>query len=170
MGEKKERAKKELNIAEVAAKRLSYRSRTSHELAKYLDDKGFDAELIKSTIEEFKEIGYLEDERFSRDYFRYAAAKGWAKARANRELKRKGVGAEVIESAYQTYLEEFGETDEETALSIAKKMITSDMLDERGRIIEKYKARVARRLFNYGYSTSTIYASINQAIAELSEE
>ena len=93
MGEKKERAKKELNIAEVAAKRLSYRSRTSHELAKYLDDKGFDAELIKSTIEEFKEIGYLDDERFSRDYFRYAAAKGWAKARANRELKRKGVGA-----------------------------------------------------------------------------
>ena len=171
MGEGKvARAKKELNNSEVAAKRLSYRSRTSNELALYLEDKGFDAELIKSTIEEFKDIGYLDDARFSRDYFRYAAAKGWAKSRAKRELKRKGVPDDVIESAYNDYLEEFGETDDRAALEIAKKMITSDMLDERGRIIEKYKARVARRLFNYGYSTSTIYAAINQAISELTEE
>ncbi|MBO4234977.1 MAG: regulatory protein RecX [Firmicutes bacterium] len=164
------RAKKELNISEDAAKRLSYRSRTSHELALYLEDKGFDSELIKSTIEEFKDIGYLDDERFSRDYFRYAAAKGWAKSRAKRELKRKGVSDDVIESAYNDYLEEFGETDDRAALEIAKKMITSDMLDERGRIIEKYKARVARRLFNYGYGTSTIYAAINQALSELNAD
>ena len=170
MGEKKERAKKELNIAEVAAKRLSYRSRTSHELAKYLEEKGFEAELIKSTIEEFKEIGYLDDSRFAKDYFRYAAGKGWAKARAVRELKTKGVSQELIESAYESYLEEFGESDSENAISIARKMITRDMLDERGRLIEKYKARVARRLFNYGYSTSVIYASINQAISDLADE
>ena len=170
MGEKKERAKKELNIAEVAAKRLSYRSRTSHELAKYLEEKGFEAELIKSTIEEFKEIGYLDDSRFAKDYFRYAAAKGWAKARAVRELKKKGIGQEIIEPAYNEYLDEFGDTDNESALAIAKKMIKADMLDERGRLIEKYKARVARRLFNYGYSTSQIYASINQALTDLADK
>lgn len=170
MGEKRERAKRELNIAEVAAKRLSYRSRTSHELAMYLEEKGFEEELIKSTIQEFQDIGYLDDERFARDYYRYAAAKGWAKARTIRELKRKGVSQDTIESAYYDYLEEFGETDEETAFSIAKKMINQDMLDERGRLIEKYKARVARRLFNYGYSTSTIYAAINQAVSELAEQ
>ena len=162
--------RQELNIAEVAAKRLSYRSRTSHELAKYLEEKGFEAELIKSTIEEFKEIGYLDDSRFAKDYFRYAAGKGWAKARAVRELKTKGVSQELIESAYESYLEEFGESDSENAISIARKMITRDMLDERGRLIEKYKARVARRLFNYGYSTSVIYASINQAISDLADE
>ena len=170
MGEKKERAKKELNIAEVAAKRLSYRSRTSHELAKYLEEKGFESELIKQTIQEFEDIGYLDDERFAKDYFRYAAGKGWAKARAVRELKTKGVSQELIESAYESYLEEFGESDSENAILIARKMITRDMLDERGRLIEKYKARVARRLFNYGYSTSVIYASINQAISDLADE
>ena len=38
----KERDKKELNIAEVAAKRRSYRSRTSQELKMYLEEKGFE--------------------------------------------------------------------------------------------------------------------------------
>ena len=167
MGERKERAKKELNIAEVAAKRLSYKSRTCRELEMYLEEKGFEDELIKSTIQEFKDIGYLDDERYARDYFRYASAKGWAKARAIRELKRKGIPQEMADAAYNEYLEEFGETDEEAAIAIAKKMITRDMLDDRGHLIEKYKARVARRLFNYGYSTSTIYAAINQAVNEL---
>ena len=166
----KERAKKELNIAEVAARRLSYKSRTAHELAMYLEEKGFEEELIKSTIQEFKDIGYLDDERFAQDYFRYASAKGWAKARAIRELKRKGIPQEVAVAAYEEYLEEFGETDDESALAIAKKMITADMLDERGRLVEKYKARVARRLFNYGYGTSVIYAAINQAVSDLTDE
>lgn len=165
-----ERAKKELNIAEVAARRLSYRSRTSSELAKYLEEKGFDNDLIKSTIEEFTDIGYLDDERYARDFFRYAASKGWAKARAVRELKKKGVSAELIDSAYSDYMEEFGTTDTETALSIAKKAISFDMLDERGRLIEKYKARVARRLFNYGYTSSQIYSAIDEAVSTLRDE
>ena len=168
MGEIKERVKKEVNIAEVAAKRLSYKSRTSYELQLYLEEKGFD-ELIKTTIREFQDIGYLDDERFAQEYFRYASAKGWAKARAMRELKKKGISQEMAEDAYDKYLEEFGETDGESALAIAKKMITFDMLDERGRVTEKYKARVARRLFNYGYSTSVIYSAINQAVNDLTE-
>ena len=49
--------RQELNIAEVAAKRLSYRSRTSHELAKYL----YDHETI--TGEEFMEILNREEDR-----------------------------------------------------------------------------------------------------------
>ena len=166
----KERAKKELNIAEVAAKRLSYRSRTSQELKMYLEEKGFEEELINQTIQEFKDIGYLDDERFAKDYFRYAAGKGWAKARTVRELRRKGIPQEMAESAHEEYLEEFGETDEDAAVTVARKMLKPDMLDERGRLIEKYKARVARRLFNYGYSTSQIYYAINQAVSELTEE
>ena len=169
MGEKRERAKKELSIAEVAAKRLSYKSRTSHELKMYLEERGFEAELINTTIQEFKDIGYLDDERFARDYYRYATAKGWAKARAMRELKRKGINQETIEAAYRDYLDEFGETDDESALAVARKLLTPDMLDEKGRIIEKYKARIARRLFNYGYNTSLIYSSIDIAVSELKE-
>ena len=65
--------------------------------------------------------------------------------------------------------DEFGETDDESALAVARKLLTADMLDEKGRIIEKYKARIARRLFNYGYNTSLIYSSIDIAVSELKE-
>lgn len=166
----KGREKQKLNIAEAAAKRLSYKSRTSFELAKYLEEKGFDEKLIAETIKEFQEIGYLNDSRYSLEFFRYGTSKGWAKSRSARTLKTKGVPQDVIEEAYEEYCREYGDNQEETALGIAKKSLSPDMIDDRGRIQDKYKARIARKLFSYGYGAGMIYKVIDKAVRELLEE
>ena len=41
-------------------------------------------------------------------------------------------------------------------------MISDDDFDEDGRLKEKVRARLARRLNSYGYSSETIFRKINE--------
>lgn len=164
-----QKGKKLPNIMDTAARRLSYGDRSEKDMEKYLIDKGFDEKSVAEAICELKLIGYLDDHRYSLSFFRYAAGKGWAKSRTIRELKKKGVLPEVIEDAYSEYAEEHEGVEEDMAMEVVRKIITKDMLDESGKLPEKYKGRAARRLFSYGYNTSTIYSAINNVVAELNQ-
>ncbi|MFA5602804.1 MAG: RecX family transcriptional regulator [Bacilli bacterium] len=63
-----EKIRKENNDKQVygnALKFLSYRMRSILEVKKYLLDKGFEEELVESTISKLKEQGYLDDNKFT---------------------------------------------------------------------------------------------------------
>lgn len=83
---------------------------------------------LNETIEEMKEYHYIDDFRFSMQYFEYGFEKGRGIARIKRELKEKGVASDIIDMAYEE-LEDVPDQFE-TALAIAEAMTEATDMSE----------------------------------------
>lgn len=159
-----------MNIYEQAAKRIASGRRTEKELKDWLIVKGFDHTDVRKVLREFCADGYIDDYAYAVDFFRYAEGKCWGKARAYRELERKGIGSVTADEAYDEYAAESIGDEMQKAVKALKKASSLSDLDENGRLTEKARARYARRLFSYGFDTSTIYGAIEKIASELKEE
>lgn len=153
-----------IDIHDAALRHLSSRSRTVTEMKKYLSEKGFNIEEIGELIEEFSQYGYLDDERYCREYFRYAFGKGKGKRKVFYELREKGVDASVMEMAFEDYLAEDGPDFDERgrALAEAQKVLRLADIDEGEAVPEKILARAARKLQSKGYSSDVIYSVLGE--------
>lgn len=159
-----------MNVMELAAKRLASGRRTEKELYDHLLKKGADPREAAAVVASFREDGYLNDEFYCRDYFRIALEKGWGKQRAFRELENRGIRRDVIEEAWEAYTEENPVSEMDNAYRVIAKMAGTEDLDESGRLPDKLKAKLARRLYGYGYGTAVIYAAVDLLAAELYKE
>ena len=156
-----------IDIRDVAAKYLAYRSHTSMEMRKHLLQKDFDEEAVQEVIAEFTEFGYLDDSRYCMQYFDYAFGKGKGKRLVFAELKEKGVDSDTIQFAFEdweaegeTGYDEKGRAREESAKVLRMAGIDFEDFDEVRGVDEKLVAKVARRLQSKGYSSDTIYSVI----------
>lgn len=153
--------KSSVSIEDAALRHLSARSRTTAEMGSYLAGKGFDEDSIKGLLSRFAGCGYLDDERYCREYFRYSFGKGKGRRRVFAELREKGVDAALIENAYEDYCLEEGEPDErQRAREEADKVLRAAGLEPGTPVPEKIVARAARRLSSKGYSSDVIYSVI----------
>jgi len=70
---------------------LSYRDRTSHEIAVKLREKGFSEEVVSVVVSNLKAVGVLDDERFAEQWMRYQVENRYlGPFRLKVELKEKG--------------------------------------------------------------------------------
>ncbi len=94
----------------VALRLLTYRDRSTTELAGKLRDRSFDNREIESVLNRCLELGYLNDERFAFNRARALISSGRAVGiRALNELKRAGLDRALAERA-------LAETESETDL------------------------------------------------------
>lgn len=150
---------------ELAIKYLSLRSRTICEMRKYLIEKGQTPEDVDIIVQELMEIGYLNDEKYARDYVLYGRRKNRGQIRISRELNDKGIKPEIFEAAIEFVgsqealdnLDPYSERRraEELALGWAKGYEIDD----------KLLRKVARKLETLGYDGDTIYGSIGALMA-----
>lgn len=151
-----------MSAAEAAMRKLSARMRTEWEIRDFLRSAEYPTEEIEAAIAELKSYGYLHDERYCREYFRYAKARGKADARIVRELTQKGISSEtarnVIEDLRAEAAEDDGRTmdDRAAALAVGRKMLR-DQWDDGKPVDDRFLARVGRRLAGLGYDSGTIY-------------
>ena len=144
-------------------------------LRKHLKDKGYEREEIEEALEEIKSLGYIDDAKYGALYIRYGLNKGWAMGRIKRELAKRGVSSEDMARAYEEFrdrepdLHESSEDETERALEIARRIANPGDI-EKGRLTDKIKGRIGRRLQSYGYVPSTVYKVINILEKELNEE
>ena len=158
------------DIRDVAAKFLAYRSHTIQEMRRHLKQKDFDEEAIDGLIEDFVEYGYLDDERYAKQYFDYAFSKGKGKRAAFTELKEKGIDSDIIQFAFEDMEAEYDEKGR--AREEARKVLRMAGIefDGDGRICEESRqlvdekliAKAARRLQSKGYGSDTIYSVIGE--------
>lgn len=155
---------------DTACRKLSARMRTEQEIRQILVKTGFDEAVTAKTIDELKAYNYLDDEKYCREYFRYAKAKGKADGRIIRELGEKGVSHELAQNAIDdmrneclqdTESEEKIADDSVLALAVAKKMLRQQLENQKP-IDEKFLARVGRRLASLGYDSGTIYGILGK--------
>lgn len=149
------------DIWDTAARYLAYRSHTTAEMRKHLQQKEFNDEEIEAVIAQFIEAGYLNDSLYCQQYFAYAFGKGKGKRVVFAELKEKGIDSETIQYAFEDLDEPYDERAQ--ARAEARKVLRMADIDAddreavREKITEKLVAKVARRLQSKGYSSDTIY-------------
>ena len=147
---------KKRDIYDVASGKLARSQKTEYQLTTELKKLGYSSEEIEDLVRDYREWGYLDDANYAAAYFRYGRNKGWADARIDRELRKRGVSPEDISAG-------IAEEDQEPerAYLVASKMVKAGDINQ-GRLEEKVKARIGRKLYSYGYGAGIIYQVINR--------
>jgi regulatory protein len=78
---------------------LAKRDYASGELRARLERKGFNAQIVASTIAELAEERALDDARYAENYVRYCTARGQGPLRIAAELRALELSADLIEAA-----------------------------------------------------------------------
>lgn len=160
--EEKKAERRRCSASEAAMRKLSARMRTEQEIRDILKRAAYDDEEIEAAIAELVGYGYLNDERYCGEYFRYAKLKGRADRRIVQELTAKGISAElarnIIEELQAAEMQDGSEmaADRDAALLVARKMLRGQWEDGKA-ADDKFLARVGRRLAGLGYDGSVIY-------------
>ncbi len=138
---------------ELAMKYLAYRSRTSHEMEKYLKSKEIAEEDISSCMMYLMEYNYINDEDYCKRFFIYSIEKGRGPLRITRDLREKGISDELIRTGIEENFALGGE------LKLAKNCVEKLLVKEFNDISlgEKEIGRIGRRLASLGYHSHIIY-------------
>ena len=144
-------------------RKLTAMARTSHELGTAMEERGYPGDSIGRVLGRLTELGYVDDKLF---------AEMWAESRhRNRgssrkalifELRRKGVGRELIEEAVAQI---DGDHERARAYQLASAKLRSAparVRQDREAIRRKLVAMLARR----GYSAGLSYAAVEQALQD----
>ncbi len=117
-----------------AFKLLSYRGRSTKEMAEKLNRKGFDEGLIKATITYLHDIGLMNDEALAADLYRMTTDhKSLGKKGIGVFLMKRGIDKALID---KTLADHSSESDEKAALEFAER---------RHKTLKNYPEDVAKR-------------------------
>jgi len=142
-----------------ALRLLSYRDRTKAEISKRLLGDDFPEDIVDAVIGQLLGMGYLDDQKFSRDWVKTRTiSKPMGKTRLAWELRAKGVEASAVEEALES-LDESAEY--ELALSLARrKAEKSDTGDP------SFRTRTASFLRRRGFRWEAIARALDEIVPE----
>lgn len=150
-----------MDINDVAVRYLAYRARTAKEMYDYLLKKGYDEEGINKTIENLKELKYIDDVSYVNQYIRYGFSKRKALYRIKRELNQKGVNQYDIEDGIYMFEDE-NEIDINQIEKANAKREVEKILGSKDEIDQKLLDKAGRRLNTLGYPTGMIFSILNE--------
>jgi len=141
---------------ETAFHFLSYRSRSSAEVKRKLEEKEFSPLTITRTLSRVKELGYLNDADFAYTFARSALEnKQWGTLRIHDALLKKGVAQDIIN---QTLAELSKECD---LIQVARRALEHKFTRESHQHAgEKTRRKVISYLRRKGFCWDTISAVI----------
>ena len=144
-----------LRAKDYAYKLLSYRQRSSREMAQRLRKKGVSAQAIRKTIEYLSELDYLNDENFAKFWVQskiQAKPLGWSLLRY--QLRQKGVAEEILERVFSEYALQYDEYE------AARKLVSLRRSRHKHLNPLKLKRRLSDYLRRRGFSPETILEAI----------
>ncbi|MCL5103724.1 MAG: RecX family transcriptional regulator [Armatimonadetes bacterium] len=138
---------------------LSYRDRSISEVRKRLIGSDFPEDVVEDIVKELSGTGFLDDQKFSRDWVKArSASKPMGKTRLAWELRAKGVDAPVVDEA----LEDLDEESEfRLALATAEKKVHKADRDD-----PALKGRLSSFLRRRGFGWEVITRVIGEICPE----
>jgi len=128
-------------------------------LKNYLKKKSFDDETIQKSIEKLQEYGFIDDEKFAKNYFECLNGKNGKRAIAQK-LKQKGVSREIIEKLLET-------VDEDEEIEKAK-LLASKFAKNRQKDTKSKQKCVAHLIYK-GYDYSVAQKATNEIFENIGE-
>ncbi len=132
---------------------LSYRARTCSEAAAYLARKGYTEREISKAIKGLQEMGYFNDESFTRDFISYRKARFIGPKRIKHELANKGLDKRTIDELLTA------ENDEQEELR-AIDVLLEKRMPANGVIDQKWLVRQAAFLQRRGFRDRLILSAL----------
>jgi len=132
---------------------LTYRSRSSKEVADKMKLKGYDLDTIEKTIEFLSNYGYLNDYEFAQEYIRQKSKKYGSK-RIGMELIEKGINKETIKELLSRELDE--DYQYQRAMEIAKQKMNSYSKEDKQTLYRRLGGYLQRKGFDYQIITRVL--------------
>lgn len=138
---------------------LSRRARSSKELERYMQGKGYAAETIARVLARLKEDGFLNDERFAQDWIANRSAfRPRSKSLLRQELRLKGVDKDLIEESLNNAdLDEYG-----LSLQLGRKMLRRYLNLNKDIFKLRLGNALRRRGFDYETASKTVETLWNE--------
>ncbi len=128
-------------------------------LKDYLKKKGFDAKAISQAVEKLKDYGFIDDEKFARNYFE-SLSNGRGKRAIAQKLKQKGVSGEIVDGL----LEEVDEEDE-----LQKAIVNAEKFAKNRQNDPKIKQKCLAHLIYKGYDYGVAQKATNEILKNTGE-
>ncbi|HNQ17621.1 MAG TPA: regulatory protein RecX [Smithellaceae bacterium] len=132
---------------------LSLRPRSEKELKKKLREKGFSPPVVEEVLEKLRELKYLDDESFARQWARNLAVnKLWGNKKIILSLREKGIEGDLIGEAVEKARQEISEEEAAEFLVNKKKSV------KKGPELspQKEKQRIFQSLLRRGFPAGLI--------------
>lgn len=139
---------------------LAQRPRSIGDMQRHLDDLQFGEYEVYAVVERLKELGYLDDEKYARDFVQSRlATKPASRRKLQEQLAAHHIDRALIQAALQDIPEE---TETENAMQVAEKFFRQF----EGLEPKEKKQRIYRRLIARGYD----YEHVRSCLEQLFEE
>ncbi|MBN1548830.1 MAG: regulatory protein RecX [Syntrophaceae bacterium] len=140
------------NAKKRAFRLLAVRARSEKELLTKLLEKGYDAAVVRDVIARLRDLKYLDDESFAREWARNLAVNRlFGNRRIETSLREKGLPRELIEQVITEVRQELSEKKALMALVRKKENKISVKMGK------KEKNRLAQSLIGKGFSPDLVF-------------
>ena len=126
----------------------------------YLKKKGFDEKIISKAVEKLKEYGFVDDEKFAKNYFE-SLSSGKGKRAIATKLLQKGISKEIVENLLEN-------VDEEQQFETAKKL-AEKFVKNRAQSANLRQKCLAHLIYK-GYDYSVAQKATQDALASFGED
>jgi len=155
----------ETDLYTVAINSLARRAYSVFEMRTYLERRAEDKEAVKAILERLKQLNYLDDARYARQFVRQRAElRKQGPFRIARDLRARGVPDRHIEAALAERSAESSEGP------LVRERLHRRIKSLRGPLDERRVASLYRSLLRAGFSADTIRRELNALVKRPMEE
>jgi regulatory protein len=155
----------ETELYTAAINSLARRAYSVYEMRTYLERRAEDKDLVKTVLDRLKQLDYLDDARYARQFVRLRTElRRQGAFRIARDLRARGVPDRHIEAA----LAERSPESSESALVRAR--LERRIKSLRGPLDERRVASIYRSLLRAGFSSETIRRELSAWARQPAEE
>jgi regulatory protein len=158
----------ETDLYTAAVNGLARRAYSVYEMRTYLERRAEDKDTVKSVLDRLKQLDYLDDARYARQFVRlHSELRKQGAFRIARDLRARGVPDRHIEAALA---ERSGESNEG---AMVRTRLERRIKSLRGPLDERRRASLYRSLLRAGFAADTIrrelHALTKQTVEDLPE-
>lgn len=157
-----EKIKASIELSTYYAKAIHYidfKPRTKKEVMDYFQAYGLGGDAITKLIQKLKQIGYIDDERYTNRFVEECIRKGKGRYYIIQNLNQKGITKDCVFSSLMAYDKDL---EKENAMILANKTLLK-IVDYP---IRKQKAQIQQKLFSAGFDQEIIGYVVNHLIFE----
>jgi regulatory protein len=146
----------ESEVYTAAINGLARRAYSVYEMRSYLERRAEDKNIVKEVLSRLKELQYLDDERYARQFVRlHTELRKQGAFRIARDLRARGVADRHIEAAVAELSSESSES------ALVRDHLNRRMKTMRGPLDERRIASLYRSLLRAGFAPDTVRRELN---------
>lgn len=145
-----DRSKARCSAFDKAVNLLAFKGRTTQEIIKRLNEKGYSSEEIEEAVEKLSYYGYLNDQSYTISYIMDNASKKGKKL-ISIELEQKGIDKNILDEVYND-------------VSIDEEASIDNIIRQRFSQVDLGDDKIYRRTINYLLRRGFTYDSIKRVI------